>query len=66
MVFIKDKMHLEDCPSGRISKTLAIKVDIFLQLDMEELEATINVSKPDEKPNIKEEAKEYILVTKST
>ena len=28
MIFFEDKMHLEDCPSGIIDKTLTVKVDI--------------------------------------
>ena len=44
---LKDKMHLEKCPSRRIGKVSTVKVDISPKLDVIELEANGNVLKPD-------------------
>ena len=66
VVFSKDKTHLEDCPNGRTGKTPAVKVDISPKLDVEELEANDNDSKPDKEPNIENEVEADVPATKST
>ena len=49
-------MHLEDCPSGSVEEPLVVKVDISPKLDVVELDASGDVSEPDEEePDIEEE-----------
>lgn len=64
VVFFKDKMHLEDCPSGKFDETRMIKVDIILILDIEELEA--NILDQDEESDMEEEAEAKVPATKFT
>ena len=57
---------MEDFPSARIGTAPAVKVDISPELDMEELEANDNVSKPDKEPDIEDEAEANVPAMKST
>ena len=43
VVFFKDKMHLEDCPRGRVDEAPMIKVNISFILDVEDLDTSGNV-----------------------
>ena len=52
MMFFEVKIHLEDCPNGRIEETLVVKVDISPKPSKKELEANDNVSKLDKKLDI--------------
>ena len=65
-VFLKDKTHLEDSPSGRVDEAPAVKVDIFPKLDMEYLNASSNVAEQDEEPDMKEDAEANVPAVKST
>ena len=49
----------------KLTKHPRLKVDISPKSDVEELEASNNMSEPNEKPNIEEEAEANVLATKS-
>src|SRR5450631_1333284 len=67
VVFFEDKTHLEDCPSGSIDETPAVKVDISPKSEVEELEASGDVSEPDkEEPKIEDESEAEVPAAKST
>jgi len=68
VVFFENKMHLEDCPSGRVEKQSAVKVDISAKSDDDEMEANDNdLLEPDEEHHIeKEDVEANIPATKST
>ena len=67
VVFFEDKMHLENCPSGRIEEPPAVKMDISTKSDVEELEVSGDVKEPDmEKPNIEDEFEAEVPAAKST
>ena len=55
VVFLDDKTHLEDCPSGRVDETPAVKLDIFPKSMAEDLNMSGNVSEPNEEYGIKED-----------
>ena len=67
VVNFKDKTHLEDCPSGRVDELPAVKVDISPKSEVEELEASGDVSESDEEePNIEGESEAEVPAAKST
>ena len=66
VVFFKDKVHLEDFPSGRLGEAPAIKVDISSKLDVKELEANGNVFERDEEPDIKDKVEANVLAKQCT
>src|ERR1700737_5511716 len=67
VVFVEDKTHLEDCPSGSIDEAPAVKVDISAKSDVDESET--NGDDPleaHEEPDVEEEVAEAnIPATKS-
>ena len=69
VVFFEDKTHLEDCPSGSIDETPAVKVDISAKSDVDESEAKgDDPLEAHEEPDMEEEedAEANIPATKST
>jgi hypothetical protein len=67
VVFFEDKTHLEDCPSGSIDEAPAIKVDISPKSEVEELDASGDVSELDEEePNIEDEKEAEVPAAEST
>lgn len=65
VVFFEDKMHFEDCPSGRVDGEPTVKVDVSSKLEEEELEANDNVLEADEEFDVEEKAEANLPAMKS-
>jgi hypothetical protein len=67
LVFFEDKLHLENCPNGKVDKVLVVKMGISPKLEVEELEAKGDASEPEnEEPNVEDESKAELPAAKST